>query len=133
MREIKFRVWDKAGNTWHGADDDLMINPYGDVYEIDSYVCCGDNPKDELDKENLIIEQFIGLKDKNGKEIFEGDIVRDDRKEVFKIEMGRWCCHCCYSTYGYYLGDANNETEDNQHDLEIIGNIHENKELLEPQ
>lgn len=77
------------------------------------------------------IEQYTGLKDKNGKEIYEGDIVLDyyDGDDAFIVEWDK-------DTASFILTDTNNIANvsfDNFYpdkDLEIIGNIHENPELL---
>lgn len=70
MKELKFRVWEereKAYDTWPYILDEsgnLFRNAYG------ALIGC--------DKKDYIIEKYTSLKDKNGKEIYEGDILIDD-------------------------------------------------------
>ena len=85
-----------------------------------------------FDFEDIIFTQSTGLKDKNGKEIFEGDIVDyKGRKAVVK-----W--HGSYASFIYRFVDELQERVSEWHPLflayyhfEIIGNIYENKELLD--
>ena len=73
------------------------------------------------------IEQCTGLKDKNGKLIYEGDFVIDDWGVISKVEYDDECAQYCMVTenggYSFFLSATNKQ-------LEIIGNIHENRELL---
>ena len=85
------------------------------------------------------VGQFTGLCDKNGKKIFEGDITKDKYHKhlVCFGEHKIPCCGCCFDYHqsvGFYLNrNGENIVESGQAawiDLEIIGNIHDNPELL---
>ena len=117
MRDIKFRVWYKDTN------DLIEKATIQDIY---------DNENVSLDVNNLLFEQFTGLLDKNGTEIFEGDIVRyktfvefDSEKLIFIQGVIRWCERNlawrikgrCDNFLSYVIKDG----------MEVIGNIHENK------
>lgn len=124
----KYRAWDKHGQKMFANDELIIWN--GNVYANDSKKLTCNNLKGwSIDDEYLM--QSTGLKDKNGKEVFVGDI----------IKCTRGCPHEVYIEKEYagtfiggmpaiYLkgikeGYAWTEAE------EIIGNIYENPELLE--
>ena len=140
-REIKYRVWDNENKSYN--------DPYSYAYYaltqdggLDFY-CHGDH-MDEADPGVYFIEQYTGLKDKNGKEIYEGDIVEylsyrkdyigqvvfgfvDDSEGYYIEKHYGWGIY--HDGYNTSLGDY---ADDNMRCelVEVIGNIHENKELL---
>lgn len=128
MRELKFRVWDNENKSY---DDPYSYAYYALTQDggLDFY-CHGDHMK-EANPDVYFIEQYTGLKDKNGKEIYEGDVVRVVRSYGYgflpkgakaKIEFDEK--ELCYKLRGQGEFRLTAKKE-----LEVIGNIHENPEL----
>lgn len=148
MREILFRGKTEKGEWVYGAYY-KQTNFYGDEENIDCIITTTDVLSNDLwlDYEEVIPEtvgQFTGLTDKNGKKIFEGDIVKCDvwlfeKKGV--VEFGRGTFDSgIYKYTGFYLREGNGEIDHNpiynfdeeyENCLVVIGNIHDNPELLE--
>ena len=117
MREIKFRIWLHRG--WPDKEYEMA--------EVDYYFFeeWGYQTSGEVESAGHKLMQFTGLKDKNEKEIYEGDIVAFWNRT--------WSVECPGLAYGCYLKD---ELEGRKLDsgfdgiLEVIGNIYENPELI---
>lgn len=116
MREIKFRAWDK---------DEKEMLPLGDMIENGgvSYFI-GENDLQPQYK-SIVLMQFTGLKDKNGKEIYEGDIVNYLYSGDEKL-MVEWY------DYEWLLATKEKKiiSDFDWKECEVIGNIYENPELL---
>ena len=113
-REIKFRIWDKINKKWLNCFNANLLN-IGDL-------------------SNVELMQYTGIKDKNGVEIYEGDIVliRIDKtnilhKTVVKFKHGAFIADIIGDNDYIYLFHFGF----NKDDFEVIGNVWENPELLE--
>lgn len=126
MRIIKFRVWNDLLKNYL-PDDSVCILPNGDIvlYNLAAMITAYRRPSDMLEGEN-IIEQFTGLKDKNGVNIYEGDILIDDTGEPIEYWVVKFAD-------GGFVGECAGVAEPlfELANLEIVGNIHENPELVE--
>ena len=110
MRKIKFRAWDTSqiSSSWMIHWDDLKH------CTIDYF----------MQYEKRIMMQFTGLRDKNGKEIYEGDIIKHfGDYGIVKFQKG--CFKATWNTKSTLLIDFIMGTR-----AEVIGNIHENPELI---
>ena len=117
MREIKFRAWSVQHNRWINFSQDIAFDTFDQPYDV----------LELCDKENtgIIWEQYTGLKDKNGKEIYEGDLLRDGPLIDCVIFKGNGWFLQSLATQALYHPEA-----DEYCLFEVIGNIHENPELL---
>lgn len=122
-REIKFRIWDNKNNEWLGASDNDVLTYYG-FHLVGEVMTVQSPPQWALDPD-CVIEQYTGLTDKNGKEIYEGDIVKVVNK-VFNNESVGFIKYDVDSLAYYIDGLEMIWAGEN----EVIGNIHENPELL---
>ena len=141
MRELKFRAWDNLEKTYLN-EEDIAIDNLSNIFIFERY---DKNDSDlwytrllpDLDNKRHVIEQYTGLKDKNGTEIYEGDIVQYYPRhngvpyrvywadESAKFLIGR------KGVIGQELYSIMYNLDTGRIALEVIGNIHENPELLE--
>jgi uncharacterized phage protein (TIGR01671 family) len=119
MRAIKFRAWDSARGQMAPFTTD---EEEGDVFRFGGYYW----PLGAaLESDQLQVMQFTGLTDKNGKDIYEGDVVKQFNGLTAECKWDRQFAGFVYDKE--WMVDV----ESSHNSVEVIGNIHENPELLE--
>ncbi|OBU97836.1 hypothetical protein A7B51_00230 [Lentilactobacillus parabuchneri] len=127
-REIKFRIWrapdEYSKTSWMESWNSLMNYSMSDIFQLD-------NPDD-------VLEQYTGLKDKNGKDIYEGDILAWHSNIYRKHD---WVGLVLYRGAGFAVQESDKSYSSPEwldcacrkdaNIIEVIGNIHTNPELLE--
>jgi uncharacterized phage protein (TIGR01671 family) len=161
MREIKFRAWDKKSKKMRVVSNIVfdsysefsknikvkLVNLWGKIFPAYDDGECNNDILVQREGNTFVLMQYTGLKDKNGVEIYEGDILKtpcmDDFKDsvgIVEYDNGLFCIRANKSKVKRPMNTTLSKDlilpfveADTYHGFEIIGNIYENPELLEQQ
>ena len=122
---FKFRIWDKFCETWL---TDFAINQDGEINRFFN--------NEEALKRRFVLMQCTGLKDKNGKLIYEGDVVNGTcgvywGKMIVKFNENEAKFYMYRIDKRYTDLHFHGKNQEDNFELEVIGNIYENHKLLE--
>lgn len=125
MRTIKFRAWD-------GEAKSMVVSAVG-IATIVTHILRDGRPTptgfgsraEEVSPDKYELMQFTSLLDKNGKEIYEGDIIRTTGSGINKTVTWNERMACFGFGDGSYFNELHRATS-----IEVIGNIYENPELI---
>jgi hypothetical protein len=149
MRPLKFRAWDNGAKQWlMGYESPNLggFSLFGELMLLGEWSSLLNEflfDRNGHKADDLIVMQFTGLLDKNGNDIYEGDILRitcrapyDGPPFLRKVSFQALAPAC-----GFILGDADHDyiehfgrimkDDDTDWIVEVIGNVHQNPDLLE--
>jgi uncharacterized phage protein (TIGR01671 family) len=123
VREIKFRAWDKKRKEYFHISKMWNGGTGLSCFSADGWV---GNYGNRGNMNDIVLEQFTGLHDKNGKEVYEGDILK-----YLSFEEKTYYLPVFYSAEDASFQMGWVKTIYATHYGEVVGNIHENKKLVE--
>lgn len=133
---FKFRVWHKKRQkmydvlhlhtaTWENGGEWVTAKGFNIITQQDIHI--------QIESKDGILMQCTGLKDKQGKLIYEGDIIYKKGSKNYKNEKmySRVCWDSMYAQFNISDENGMHQMPSNSNNIEIVGNIYNNPELLE--
>ena len=137
---LKYRIWDKKAKSYTnsigypGASfhcvSNYYLSPDGEIVDFVTTIGCNqdDATKGPVDQDDYIVEFNTGMKDKNGRPIYDGDVVEwGNLKYLVEWESNKWQARCPY--HHRYHHPKLEHFRDVESGI-VVGNIFENEELL---
>ena len=127
MKEIKFMVWDKENKEFLELGGETFLTYDGEKLQV-----LEGNENYATEYKDIEILQYTGLKDKNGKEIYEGYIIQGLNTWPFEVLIKRGHTRIKWKDYDKQINEEYLlQSYINSDELEVAGNIYQNPELLE--
>ena len=126
--KVKYKVWHIGRKEWIQDPWDLYIDPDGDVWEIEERGSYDRYMSKAFMTDNVKVVRYTGLKDRNGEEIYEGDIINDsfgNKKGVIRYNV-----HSAAFEISNYGGIHLLTSGNCDHFFEVIGNVYQDAHLL---
>ena len=124
----KFRAWDNDDEYMEYTDNNLVVGFSDEGVDVTDHTTFGHSC---TAMEDFELMQSTGLKDKDGTEIYEGDIVRYNRGVSYSVEKFPYSVKYIEGTFVLEHGFIQHNLFKNLEYVTVIGNVYENPELLE--